>query len=76
MNDDNRKLSAGVPSSPCVRNCCLDEQDVCLGCFRHLDEIIGWQGCSNAEKKAIQRKSEKRRQVCLDKTSDQSRISG
>lgn len=28
--------------SPCVRNCCLDEQDVCLGCGRTLDEIKIW----------------------------------
>ncbi|AEF98831.1 protein of unknown function DUF1289 [Methylomonas methanica MC09] len=28
--------------SPCVRNCCLNEQNICLGCFRSLDEICGW----------------------------------
>jgi uncharacterized protein len=28
--------------SPCVRNCCLNEQDICLGCFRSLDEIKQW----------------------------------
>jgi len=29
-------------SSPCIRNCCLDKQDICLGCFRSLDEIMQW----------------------------------
>jgi predicted Fe-S protein YdhL (DUF1289 family) len=29
-------------SSPCVRNCCLDDNDICLGCFRSLDEIKNW----------------------------------
>jgi predicted Fe-S protein YdhL (DUF1289 family) len=29
-------------NSPCVRNCCLNEQDICLGCFRSLDEIKLW----------------------------------
>ncbi|MEI6706264.1 MAG: DUF1289 domain-containing protein [Methylococcales bacterium] len=29
-------------SSPCVRNCCLDDNDICLGCFRTLDEITHW----------------------------------
>jgi predicted Fe-S protein YdhL (DUF1289 family) len=29
-------------SSPCVRNCCLDDNDICLGCFRSLDEITSW----------------------------------
>jgi len=29
-------------SSPCVRMCCLDNNDICLGCFRSLDEIKNW----------------------------------
>lgn len=28
--------------SPCVRNCCLNESDICLGCFRSLIEITQW----------------------------------
>ncbi len=31
--------------SPCIRNCCLDDDNICLGCFRSLDEILLW-GCS------------------------------
>jgi uncharacterized protein len=30
-----------VPS-PCVRNCCLDDDLICLGCFRSVDEIKEW----------------------------------
>lgn len=41
-----------VPS-PCVRNCCLDEDDVCLGCFRTMSEIIAWGRASNEERKII-----------------------
>ncbi|ABM25356.1 MULTISPECIES: DUF1289 domain-containing protein [Shewanella] len=37
-------------SNPCVRNCCLNEQDVCLGCFRHLDEILAWRSMSEEER--------------------------
>lgn len=29
-------------SSPCIRMCCLDNNDICLGCFRSLQEIISW----------------------------------
>ncbi len=36
--------------SPCVRNCCLDSDDICLGCFRCLDEILHWQSY-NAEQR-------------------------
>lgn len=28
--------------SPCVRNCCLDDSDICVGCYRSLMEITRW----------------------------------
>ncbi|WP_033080235.1 DUF1289 domain-containing protein [Colwellia psychrerythraea] len=40
-------------NSPCVRNCCLDEDDICLGCFRHIDEIIAWRSFNNQEKQQV-----------------------
>jgi len=39
--------------SPCVRNCCLDENDVCLGCGRHINEILAWQQSAGEEKEKI-----------------------
>ena len=39
--------------TPCVRNCCLDEFDVCLGCCRTLDEILNWRNLSEQEKTTI-----------------------
>ena len=36
--------------SPCISNCCLDDKEVCLGCFRHIDEIIGWHSASDSER--------------------------
>jgi predicted Fe-S protein YdhL (DUF1289 family) len=39
--------------SPCVRNCCLDQNDICVGCYRHLSEIIGWRDKSETQKKEI-----------------------
>ncbi|MGH8051713.1 MAG: DUF1289 domain-containing protein [Methylococcales bacterium] len=47
--DEPGKLLA----SPCVRNCCLDEGDVCMGCGRHIDEILAWQQASNQEREEI-----------------------
>ncbi|EGU49675.1 hypothetical protein VIOR3934_04784 [Vibrio orientalis CIP 102891 = ATCC 33934] len=47
--------------SPCVRNCCLDGNDVCLGCFRTLEEILNWSHSSNVEKQAILAKCKERR---------------
>ncbi len=40
-------------ASPCVSICCLDDQDICLGCFRHLDEITGWHSASRERRLQI-----------------------
>ncbi|WP_428623566.1 DUF1289 domain-containing protein [Sedimenticola sp.] len=34
--------------SPCVRLCTLDEEDICVGCGRSLEEIKGWTAYSEA----------------------------
>ena len=52
MPDDTEKIEGAVPS-PCVRNCCLDRDDVCMGCYRSLREICGWHDAPDAEKLAI-----------------------
>lgn len=54
-------------ASPCVRNCCLDERDICLGCHRSVEEIIAWGTADAAERRAIlaraaQRAEARRRQ--------------
>nr|WP_035477397.1 DUF1289 domain-containing protein [Aliagarivorans taiwanensis] len=49
---------ASAVESPCVRNCCLNEQDICLGCYRHIDEIVRWSAASDQEKLAILAKCE------------------
>tara|TARA_R110000744_G_scaffold16472_7_gene45377 strand:+ start:9741 stop:9950 length:210 start_codon:yes stop_codon:yes gene_type:complete len=49
-------------ASPCVRNCCLNEQDVCLGCFRHIDEIMAWRQLDVAAKKGVLNKCQQRQQ--------------
>ncbi|MGK9065466.1 DUF1289 domain-containing protein [Stutzerimonas chloritidismutans] len=40
-------------SSPCVSICALDEEDVCTGCQRSVDEIRRWRGMDNAERRAV-----------------------
>jgi predicted Fe-S protein YdhL (DUF1289 family) len=39
--------------SPCVRNCCLDEKDICLGCFRSLAEITQWSTATEIIRREI-----------------------
>jgi predicted Fe-S protein YdhL (DUF1289 family) len=39
--------------SPCVRNCCLDNESICMGCHRTMAEICGWHDASDAERLEI-----------------------
>jgi predicted Fe-S protein YdhL (DUF1289 family) len=39
--------------SPCVRNCCLNDEDNCLGCFRSVDEIMEWHVATEQRKQQI-----------------------
>jgi len=47
--------------SPCIRLCTLDDQDICLGCFRSMAEICAWSRASNDERRQIVVASELRR---------------
>ena len=49
-------------ASPCIRHCCLDDADICLGCFRSLDEICGWTQADAAGKSAIAQRARQRRE--------------
>lgn len=49
-----------MTQAPCVRNCCLDPQDVCLGCGRTLAEITGWHQASDSEKQQILQRAQQR----------------
>ncbi|WP_201020956.1 DUF1289 domain-containing protein [Pseudoalteromonas sp. H105] len=51
LNMGNINLSE--PNNPCIRRCCLDDNDTCIGCFRTLEEILGWRSLSTAQKERI-----------------------
>ena len=38
-----------VIQSPCIGSCCLDDKDMCLGCFRMIDEILIWSKASSKQ---------------------------
>ena len=40
-------------ASPCVSICALDEQDICTGCQRNVDEITRWSRMDNAERRQV-----------------------
>ena len=52
LNSTNSESTDSV-ASPCRRQCCLDEQDICLGCGRSLAEILAWGKADGAGKRAI-----------------------
>lgn len=37
-------------SRPCIRKCCLNDDDICMGCFRTLDDMRVWHKSSDEEK--------------------------
>jgi predicted Fe-S protein YdhL (DUF1289 family) len=41
-----------VPS-PCVSICALDDNDICVGCFRSGREISDWGRLGDEEKRAV-----------------------
>lgn len=57
-----KSSSEDVIKSPCVHICCLDEQDICLGCYRTGDEICKWGSMSNDERKSVMEKVAEREQ--------------
>ncbi len=59
MSDTDNTL-LNVPS-PCVRMCTLGDDDICVGCFRSLEEIKQWTQLSNVEKRQVVELADSRR---------------
>jgi monothiol glutaredoxin len=58
----NVELPASTaPRSPCDGTCTLDDARVCIGCGRHVDEIVAWPRLGNAEQWQILERSAGRR---------------
>ncbi|MEM7020611.1 MAG: DUF1289 domain-containing protein, partial [Pseudomonadota bacterium] len=56
------KPNSDVPS-PCISVCELNDDDLCVGCLRTSSEIGVWRLLNDAEKRAVWRQIEQRRQV-------------
>ena len=63
VNGRNERMNntSASPESPCVRNCCLNEDDICLGCFRALADITVWSQASDPLRCEILLLAEQRR---------------
>jgi len=51
--DTGRPDRSDRPLSPCILICTLDEDKICLGCGRSLEQISGWALMSKDEQWAI-----------------------
>jgi len=47
--------------SPCMGKCALDENDICMGCYRLISEISGWLNKSETDKRSILAHCKKRK---------------
>jgi len=45
--------TSSMLQSPCIRNCCLDDDDICMGCGRSITEITQWSVASIEDKQKI-----------------------
>jgi uncharacterized protein len=68
MDDIDRAIE-----SPCVRNCCLDDDNICLGCFRSIDEIKQW-GLANHHERLLILQNAKQRRVAHQTQAETGRI--
>ena len=54
-------MSAGEePGSPCISVCLLDEDDICVGCYRSAEEITDWFTATAEEKRVMLRRAQER----------------
>lgn len=56
-------MSEEFVRSPCISLCALDEQDICMGCYRSGEEIANWGRMSAAERKAVLHNTAQREQA-------------
>ena len=61
MNTNQNRLS-----SPCIRNCCLNDDNICLGCFRSIDEIMLWTQVDEQARQHFLINAERRKNVLLE----------
>lgn len=50
MSDQTREKPI---KSPCVSLCALDEDDICVGCYRSGNEISHWGSYNNDQRREV-----------------------
>ena len=55
-------MSDTTPKSPCISICVLDDDDICMCCYRSEQEITDWFMASDEQKNEVLRKARERLQ--------------
>lgn len=63
-------------ASPCISVCELDEQEICLGCGRSLQDIADWSAASDSQRQQILETARVRQQQSALALQDAINISG
>lgn len=56
-------MSDDEPRSPCISVCVLDDDDVCMGCYRSASEITDWFMATDDQKREVLRRARERMQA-------------
>jgi predicted Fe-S protein YdhL (DUF1289 family) len=56
--------------SPCINLCRLNSEQVCEGCWRHIDEIVAWPQLDAGERRDVIARTQRRRQNVLAKVNN------
>ena len=49
----NDESSPRAVLSPCIQVCVLNDDQLCIGCRRRIEEIVGWPRMDRAQKLAV-----------------------
>lgn len=62
--------------SPCVAKCGLNHDDICMGCYRTIDEIVGWSAGDDGFKTQVWEKiAQRKTELAPGERSESSSIS-
>ena len=56
-------MSDDEPRSPCISVCVLDDDDVCMGCYRSASEITDWFMATDDQKREVLHRARERMQA-------------
>jgi len=54
-------------NSPCINVCALDDANVCVGCGRHMDDIVSWTNMTPLQRHEANVRADMRRERRADR---------